>query len=151
MMAGFHGLSTREKVLILTVLPLALLVAIWHFAWKPLTAARIKLKNEIATYQLVADTAALSDTVQARPRPVDTTPIATRITDAAADAGLPLRRIEPEGNGMRISVDDVPFATVMLWLADLEAAHGVTVTATEINRRPEPGIVSARMLLETLQ
>lgn len=151
MMAGFHSLTTREKVMILTVLPLALLVALWYFAWKPLSATRIELMNDIATYQLVADTAALSDVAQARPRPVNTTPIATRITDAAAAAGLPLRRIEPEGTGMRISVDDVPFATVVLWLADLEAAHGVTVIAAEINRRPEPGIVSARLLLEALQ
>ncbi|QFT58111.1 Type II secretion system protein M [Sulfitobacter sp. THAF37] len=150
MKAGFEKLSAREQVLILTVLPLALVVATWHFAWKPLSATRDRLTNDIATYQLVADTAAMTVAVPDRPPSTDQTPIATRITDAAADAGLPLRRLEPEGNGMRISVDDVPFATVLLWLADLEATHGVIVTATEFNRRPEPGIVSARMLLETL-
>ncbi|APE42009.1 hypothetical protein BOO69_00225 [Sulfitobacter alexandrii] len=151
MIAGFDKLSTREQVMLVTVLPVALLVALWHFAWKPLSATRNVLRADIAAYQLLADTAELTETVQAEPRAVDTTPIATRITSAAADAGLSLRRLEPEAGGMRVSVDDVPFATLLLWLADLETTHRVTVIATEIDRRPEPGIVSARLLLETLQ
>ena len=51
---------------------------------------------------------------------------------------------------MRILLDDVPFAALMLWLAELETAQGVTARAVEINRRPAPGMVSARLLLEPL-
>ena len=149
-MGALARLSTREKVMILTVLPLAAFVAAYYFVWQPLTAARDRHRADIAAYQQVIDTAALAGSEAVVARPVNDTPIATRITTSAETAGLPLRRIESEGAGVRVLLDDVPFAGVLVWLADLEDLHGVTASAVEFNRRPEPGIVSARLLLEPL-
>ncbi len=150
-MNAFANLSTREKVLILAVLPLVVLVVGYRMIWQPVQAARLEARADIAAYRLVVETAALAKRGDASaPRPIDNTPIATRITQSADTAGLSLRRIEPEGQGSRVTLDDTPFATVLTWLADLEISHSVTARAIEIDRRPEPGIVSARLLLEVL-
>ncbi len=150
-MKAFNALSTREKILILAVLPLVALFAGYRFVWQPVQAARSEARAEIAAYRLVTDTAALAQRGEApAPRAINDTPIATRITRSAEAAGLSLRRIEPDGQGSRVTLDDTPFATVLTWLADLEQTDAVTVRALEIDRRPEPGIVSARLLLEVL-
>ncbi len=150
-MTAFANLSAREKVLILAVLPLIVLVAGYRLVWQPVQAARFDARADIAAYRLVVETAALAERGDApAPRPVDDTPIATRITRSAEAAGLSLRRIEPEAQGSRVTLDDSQFATVLTWLADLELSHAVTVRAIEIDRRPEPGLVSTRLLLEVL-
>lgn len=148
MKAWFDRLTPREKVLLAAVLPLIAAVTLYQFAWVPLTELRNAQRAQIAAYQLVAETAALSDVDIVQSAPQNDTPIATRITGTADAAGLPLRRIESEGAGMRVLLDDVPFAGLMLWLAELETAQGVTARAVEIDRRPAPGMVSARLLLE---
>jgi len=150
-MRFFSTLSAREKFLLMAVLPLVLLATGYRFIWQPVQAARLQARAEISAYRLVIDTAALAQRGEIPAvRPVNDTPIATRITQSAEAAGLPLRRIEPDGGGIRVTLDDTPFATVLTWLADLEIANDVTVRALEIDRRPEPGIVSARLLLEVL-
>ncbi len=150
-MKSFAALSSREKILILAVLPLVALFAGYRFVWLPVQAARVGARADIAAYRVVIDTAALAQRGDApAPRAINDTPIATRITRSAEAAGLPVRRIEPDGQGSRVTLDDTPFATVLTWLSDLEQVDGVTVSAIEIDRRPEPGIVSARLLLEVL-
>jgi general secretion pathway protein M len=79
---------------------------------------------------------------------VNDMPLPARITKSAQDTGLVLRRIEPEGSGSRVTLDEAAFSTVLLWIADLEEQHDVSVRAIEIDRRPTPGIVSARLLLD---
>ena len=150
MKGWFERLSQREKVLVIAVLPLILAYALYQFAWVPLDAHRYGQRSQIADYQRVVEAAALFETEVVAVAPQNDTPIATRITGTADAAGLPLRRIETEGQGMRVLLDDVPFAALMLWLAELETTQGVSARAVEINRRPAPGMVSARLLLEPL-
>jgi general secretion pathway protein M len=39
----------------------------------------------------------------------------------------------------------------MLWMSDMEANFAVRVAAIELDRRPAPGAISARLLLEDMQ
>lgn len=150
-MTGFDRLSRREKYLVALVIPLALLVALYRFVWMPLQLAEAQARADIAAYRLVQDTAALAARAEIAPTaPVNDTPLATRITSSASAAQLTLRRIEPEGDGIRVTLDDTPFATLLLWLSDLEEQHDVILEALEVDRRPAPGVISARLLLGAL-
>lgn len=142
------NLNPREKRLVGLVLPLAALVAGYQFLWSPLRDAQIAARADISAFRLVQDTAALAsvDTIAPVSAPNDTA-LATRITTSATAANLTLRRIEPENDSIRVTLDDTPFATVLLWLSDLEEQHDVTLEALEVDRRPAPGLVSARLLL----
>ena len=149
MSAWFARLSLRERVMVAAALPLALLLILYQFAWVPLRDARAARLDEITAYRLVTAAAArraADPTPVAAQAPAD--PIATRVTQSAEAAGLQLRRLEPEGTGLRVTLDDVAFADLMLWLADMQARSAVRVAALEVDRRPTPGVVSTRLLLE---
>ena len=151
-MKAFAALNPREKRLVSIVLPLAIVVVGYQFLWVPLQRAQAEARADIQAFRLVQDTAALAsvDTIVSL-QPLNETPLATRITTSASVANLTLRRIEPENDSIRVTLDDTPFATILLWLSDLEEQHDVRVEALEVDRRPAPGRVSARLLLGSLQ
>lgn len=149
MTAWFMRLTLRERVLIAALAPLAILLVLFRFAWNPLQDARTARQSEIASYRLLTTVAArraADPAPEATPLPTD--PIATRVTQSADAAGLQLRRLEPEGAGLRVTLDDVTFGALLLWLSEMETTQTVRLTAMEIDRRQAPGVVSARLLLE---
>lgn len=145
----FANLTGREKVLIAGAAPLAFGLAVYQFAWMPLQVSRAEHVSEIAAYRMVTKIAARqadAPVVLAASPPA--VPIATRVTQSAENAGLQLRRLEPEGTSLRVTLDDEEFSTIILWISDMDVNQGVRVAAFEVDRRPEPGVVSARLLLE---
>lgn len=146
-MRALMNLSMRERVLLLLVLPAVLLLAGYRFGWQPLQNLRVLREAEIASYRRIAQAAAQVEAPIVAEVP-NLTPFAARVTQSAEAAGLELRRIEPEGERIRVAVEDAPFAQVVLWISDLEADRDVTLSAIELDRRIAPGTVSARLLLE---
>lgn len=146
-MRALSNLAGRERVLLLLVLPTVLLLAGLRFGWQPLQDLRAAREAEIASHRLVTQAAAQAGTLAPAVEP-DPTPFASRVTESAEAAGLRLRRIEPEGEGLRVAIEDAPFSQVVLWIADLEGERGVLLAAIELDRRTAPGNVSARLLLE---
>lgn len=144
-----HNLSPRERMLILLLGPILILALGFQFGWRPLQAKRAGLETEIAAYQQVI--AQLSQGV-AMPAPVTApaAPLSARITQSADAAGLQLRRLEPEQEQFRVTLEDENFASVILWLADMEETHAITAAFVEMDRQAEPGIVSVRLLLGDL-
>lgn len=68
---------------------------------------------------------------------------------SARAAGLSFRRYEPNGeNGLNLWLEGVPFNQLTLWLQGLERDYGVAATELSVNRRGEPGLVDARIVVE---
>ena len=149
MMQMLQTLTQRERTLVSLALAGVILAASFQFIWLPVQAKRAALSAEIAGYaQIIDRIAALGpETPVLQTAAGPATPLSTRVTQSAEVAGLVLRRLEPEGDMLRVTLDDVAFANVILWLSDLEATHAVIVAGIEVDRRPAPGIVSARLLL----
>lgn len=150
-MSVLARLTQRERVLVLGLLPVAIGFAAYQFAWVPLAQSRMALTAEIISYRTVQAAAqtARSAPVQRvdRARPSD--PLPTRIARSAEAAGVALRRLEPEGALVRVTLDDAAFETVIGWIAEMERDHAIILRALELDRRTAPGVVSARMTLET--
>ncbi len=145
-------MTPRERLLVGLVLPLALVGAGYRFGWVPLTEARAARIDEIAAYrQLTLAAQGANDRPAVAAVAIDPTPLATRVTQSAEAAGITLTRLEPEGAGLRLTLPETPFDTVIGWLARLEPDHGIRIAAAEIDRRTAPGTVSARILVEALQ
>jgi general secretion pathway protein M len=147
-MKAFESLSFRERALLFVAFPVVAIFAGHQFAWLPLQELREAREAEIASYRFVAQSAAKAGTQIAPVEEADAAPFAARVTQSAEAAGLSLRRLEPEGDRLRVAIDEAPFAQVVLWIADLEAEQDVLLAAIEIDRRIVPGTVSARLLLE---
>ncbi len=149
-MNAFHRLSPREKILILLVLPLALLFAFHRFGWVPLNDARHTARAEIATYRALIEATKnrfSQPVVIATPKPA-ATPLATRITRSADVAGVLVRRLEPEGAIVRVSLADAQYDVVLAWIAEMEAEDGVALVALEMDRRTTPGMVATRLTVK---
>ena len=116
---------------------------------QPLLAARAAALAAIAEHdRALAQLAALP--AEGAPAPVRSAalPVAGVLTETAPEFDLAIRRIEPEGAGARLVLDDADFAGVLLWIEELERDHRLRLTAIEMDRRPEPGVVSAQMSFE---
>ena len=68
---------------------------------------------------------------------------------ASAQAhGLTLNRFSPEGGGrLALSLDQVPYASLIAWLLELAEERGLQVLNLSLDRTDTPGMVRARIVL----
>jgi general secretion pathway protein M len=76
--------------------------------------------------------------------------VLTLIEVSANAAGIKeaMERVQPEGKGARLWFDTIAFDTLVRWLAELEQRQGLVVSQLSVNAGAEPGMVSARVLVE---
>jgi len=76
--------------------------------------------------------------------------VLTLVEVSANAAGLKsaLSRVQPEGQGARLSFDQVGMDALLGWLADLEQRQGLQVTQLAFDVSDTTGMVSARLLVE---
>ena len=67
------------------------------------------------------------------------------VTETATQFGMTIRRIEPEEDGARLTIDDADFADVLSWLQTLEDGYALRVVAVKMDRGSAPGMVHASL------
>ena len=142
--------SPRERLLLCVLGACALVWIAVSVIWQPLRQHRSALENRIALYD-VGLTALQNPAFVARKGTamiVDNRPVPVILTESAAVFQLAIRRLESEGAGARIVLEDASFEQVILWLETLKREHGLNVTALEMARKPAPGVVSTTFALE---
>lgn len=146
------GRSPRERALTGLAATVLLSAAYAMGVWRPLTEARSAALDRLSRTEALIDTMKNDGTrlraLAAAAPAVAAMPAATAITQEAAARQIAIQRLERDGNHLRVTVDNVDFATLITWLSRLEAAHGLRLTALDVDRRPDPGVVAARITLE---
>lgn len=70
------------------------------------------------------------------------------VASSARAAGLTLNRFQPEGtDALAVSLDDVAFGDLVLWLETLARQNGIHVRQASIDARDQPGRVRVRLVL----
>jgi general secretion pathway protein M len=140
------ALSGRERLAIAGGAALIFVLALHSLVWQPLQEGREAARQRIASLdQAIGLAKAAGPALAQRPTYSAAEAPATRITRTASEAGLNIRRLEPDGDGFSVSLDQVPFDTLINWLADIEHAGELTVSGVDLERQPTPGVVSARI------
>jgi general secretion pathway protein M len=144
--------SRRERTLLGSAA--ILLAALFYVGaiWRPLMAARGALFERIEQQQsLIAvmrsEAPRLRALAAAAPS-VTTVPAATAITQEAAAGQMTIQRLDHEGTRLRVVLDNTEFPALIAWINRLETVHGLRLVSLELERRPDPGLVSARISLE---
>lgn len=139
--------SASDRMIIGTAAAIVV-AAVWFLLiWSPLQHARKTIQLQITEIDL-----ARSDL--ARLRPDDTallTPgagLKDRLATTASERGLVLSGLETRDGRTVLDFETVAFDTLVGWLGSLEQNESVTVVAARLDRRPEPGTVSAEIELE---
>lgn len=150
MSSALDRLSPRERRLLWIALPTLALVAGWTFVWQPLAAGRAAIEADISearTLIAAVERFPKDEASEARPPSSVETPISTRLTRSAEAAGVTLARIEPQGAGLTAIVTSAPFDDIIAWIAAMEDTERMRLTEIELDRRPELGVVSARLTM----
>lgn len=142
------SLSPRESLLLLVLAGVVAGAMWWQLLWRPSAEARAILVQEItmldeAMRRLPSPTKVKTVAVRSSASSGETT--AQILTRHAADRGLTLRRLEPDGSVLRVVLADAPFESLLDWLADLERKDGVVAISATLERRPAPGSVLAQI------
>ena len=156
MKSWWAGLAPRERLILLAGSVFLLVMAFWLVIWEPLIAGRAELRQEVRT--LSAERLWMEQVVddvrrRARMSQGETSSsgsVLTLVEVSAHAAGLKeaLSRVQPEGQGARLSFDQVSMDALLSWLADLEQRQGLQVTQLALDVTEAKGMVSARLLVE---
>ena len=139
--------TARERWLLVLGGVAVLFWIAFTLVWQPIQARREALGGQIAFYERAI--AAL----QAAPVPTTVAPSDPRslnaiVADASRQFDLSILRLEPEGNRIRVTLEDAAFPSVILWLKAMQQDSGLRASELDMTRRPAPGIVNATLVLE---
>lgn len=138
--------SRRERLLLSAALLLAVFWSAVTMVWQPLQERRAMLLA-----QITGNVRALTLLSAQPPLLVagsdDGRPIAVIIAETADEVGLTVRRLAPVSDGVDLTLEAAPFATLIPWLAQLETENRLLVARIELHRLTEPGQVAATLML----
>jgi general secretion pathway protein M len=144
--------SERRTLAIVGVVAALALVA--AFAWLPLERTRARLEAELP--RLRASIAALerdaNEVKRLRALPPASAPSVQRTAPLASLAtyagGVPGAQITViDGRRARLAGDDVSFASILEWIRNAQASHGMRVESARVEALPAAGRVRAEIIL----
>lgn len=138
----WSGRSRREQMMLGVLAALLAGVVLVYGVVKPLQSARASALQDIRTYEtLTARIRAAGTLSAAQPQRRQGSP-SDVILGSAPGFGL-TATVAPVPGGARATIADGTYDSVLAWLADLSATSSLRVRRVDIQRRAEPGRVSA--------
>jgi general secretion pathway protein M len=140
--AWWSALSRRERVLLGVLAALLAAVVLVYGVIKPIQSARAAALQDIRTYETLnariraAGTLTPAQTTRRQGTPAEI------VTGSATGFGL-VATPEPLAGGVRATIADATYESVLSWLADLSTTSTLRVRRVAIQRRPTAGRVSA--------
>lgn len=146
--AWLNQRSARERLLLYVLAILGVIYLVYSLVLTPVAAARQSALADIESYEIIMARLDAAGPVAESRGPVSTLPPSQAIAASAAEAGLDIRRLEPQGAETSVMLDQVSFDRMVVWINMLEQQHGLVLVGADITRRPEPGTVNASLSLE---
>lgn len=144
-------LSPREVSLLRVCAAGLSLLALWMMVVSPALRARATSEAQLADLDRLFAVLDRVSPAQGRSAEISLPPLRQRVTETAAAAAIEIRRLDPQGSVLSVTLGDIGFSNLAGWLDTLTVTQRVRIVGAEIARRPEPGVVSARLVLENLQ
>lgn len=161
MNAWWSSLASRERVILIAGMLVLAVLLVWLAIVEPLADGRASLSNEVAGLsadhewmQQVAPEVRRRASSQAGTGTgtagAGNGSVLTLVEVSANASGMrsAMTRVQPEGQGARLWFDSVSFDALMSWLAELETRQNLNVSQLAVDAGAEPGLVSARVLVE---
>lgn len=152
--AWWQGLAPRERQIVVVGGVVLLIFFFYLLLWAPMHRALNKLRTTVPqdTVKLARMRVQAQEVQQLRarlPAVAARGSILSALEQSANVRGLrqSIVRMEPDGaTGARLSFEEVSFDALIGWFAELQS-QGIRVENASIQKRPNPGMVSARILL----
>lgn len=146
----FDSRSLRERRLILVMLALLAVTLVWAGVIRPvrdgLSATRERYNDAVIRLgetQMRAN--AVHAILRGRPAPLEA-PLPDAVRERADAAGFTLASLDPDGDGVRVSIGSAKATPLLGWIAGLEG-DGILVDAGTITRNGD-STVAAQLTLK---
>ncbi len=150
----FADLEKREQTALLMLTGFLALVLFYVAVWSPTQSFVIDSEQDYNRHLDLLEylRSTESDAVAASGNSTDKTAggrsMLTTVSRTAQSVGVSPSRMQPEGNdAVSVWFDEIAFSQLMLLLERLESGQGIVVRQISIDRRDQPGLVSARVVL----
>ncbi len=151
------GLQARERQLLGGGGLLLTVMLLWAFVWYPFTKELHRLRSSVteqrellAWMEQAAQEAKRLQGSQTHSAPRGGRQSLLTIVDSTARSqglGTSLKRVQPEGEAVRVWLEQASFDTVLRWLNLVSQQHGVSITGLALERSATPGQVDVRAIL----
>lgn len=152
MTSAYQQLSERDQRAMLLLVPSAFAALLLFVVVFPLLNQQKNAKAELeqvqSTYNELLTLAplAMSDSVAAIS--VNSDSINALVRREAARSGIAIQRFEPNGETLRVWLEDVTYTSVVPWLGALEQL-GIIHTELSLEKRAQGGLVNVRATFST--
>lgn len=151
----FQSRSQRDQRMLALLGGFLVLVTFWLGVWQPvqdgLAAAAARHAAALEDHRWMIENrtrAARAAAMQGDGAGRSGQALLSTVANSARQSGLTLNRFQPEGdNALAVSLDDVLFADLLVWLERLAAREGIQVRQATIDGRDQPGRVRVRLVL----
>lgn len=140
--AWYAGRSRREQILLAVLGGFLIVAALWLLILRPLLDARTTAISRIAAYETVMVRVRTAGPVGAVAQPL-TGDLASAIPTQAATFGV-IPTVAAYGDGLRVTVAEGRYDSIIPWLAGLESA-GAILSEVRIDRGAQPGVVNVSL------
>ena len=148
------GLETRERLMVVGGVVLAIAIIWWGLLWTPLGSRNTELTESVATKQRMLATLqrarASTDIIGPTVDPAARQSLVLLVDQTHHGFGLEgrLLRTQPEGpDGIRVSFQDAAFDGLIAWLATMQTGYGIVVESATIDGARGAGTVNATVVL----
>lgn len=149
----WHGISSRERQLIVIAAPLLLVWIIWMGIVQPVLDKHEQAQQDLVNNQQmlnrVKSTASEILRLQAQGAVITERPdipLDQLINRTASDHGLRVTGVRTQQNRLQVSLANASFDQLMSWLVELEQGSSVVIQQLRVEQTREPGIVSIERL-----
>lgn len=160
MKAWFMQLKPRERVMVGLGTILLAIFLLYALVWLPFTKHLTSLRQSVQEQKILVQWMQESVEEVRRLRSGSSTPgqlpagqSLLAVVDQSAknsQLGAVMKRVEPEGqNTARVWFEQANFDDLVQWLDAIQGAFGLRVTSIVLERQDTPGLINARVSLET--
>lgn len=151
----WNNLAPRERHLAMAGGILVGVTLLYMLLWLPvqkeLGRLRVSVPEERTQLQRMRLQAASIQPLRARsgakPAAGTLLPVIEQSASARGLRGFITRMEASGGNGVQLTLDAVPFNSLLSWLADLQDSHSLLVENTSMDAHTAPGTVNAKLKL----
>lgn len=149
----FLGLAPREQWLVGGGGIVAVVIVLWALVWTPLRSGASDLGQQVASQEKLlanlyrAEALKRAGGANNPSNRAGSLVVVVDQTTRAAGLQSALTRNQPDGaDGIRVTLKEAQFDSVVRWLADLSSA-GVSVETVSVDQTRQPGIVNCTLVL----
>lgn len=151
LLVKFQQLSDREKILVLAASIFVVVFLFYFVIWAPMNDALATQRKNIQTKQtdLAWIKQSANRAVQLRTGSGAsanfTGSLPQAVNQTASRVSIAISRMQPQGEELKVWVDQAPFNDVLSWLQSLEN-RGIRIINVDLAEANAPGMVKVRSL-----